>query len=114
MAESKVGQKGGEARAAALTDERKKEIAQRAALARWGGAQATHSGVLKIGEEEIPCYVLESGERVLSTRGIMKSLGRTWRGRKYAGTQLPVFLEAGNLNTFIPKDLGPVLEQTSI
>jgi hypothetical protein len=32
-----------------------------------------------------------------------------WRGRKYSGTQLPVFLEAGNLKPFIPNDLGPVL-----
>ena len=35
----------------------------------------------------------------------MKSLGRTWRGRKYTGTKLPVFLEAKNLNPFIDKDL---------
>ena len=70
---------------------------------------ATHSGVLKIGDAEIPCYVLENRERVLSTRGIMKSLGRAWRGRKYTGTQLPVFLEAKNLNPFINKDLDPVL-----
>lgn len=39
----------------------------------------------------------------------MKSLGRTWRGRKYAGTELPVFLEANNLKPFLPKDLSPVL-----
>jgi hypothetical protein len=71
--------------------------------------KATHSGVLKIGDAEIPCYVLENGERILSTRGIMKSLGRSWRGRKYAGTQYPVFLEANNLKPFIPKDIEPVL-----
>lgn len=70
--------------------------------------RATHAGILKIGAE-IPCYVLENGDRVLSTRGIMKSLRRTWRGRKYAGTELPVFLEANNLKPFLPKDLGPVL-----
>ena len=39
----------------------------------------------------------------------MKSLGRTWRGRKYAGTQLPVFIEAKNLKPFISEDLEPVL-----
>jgi hypothetical protein len=71
--------------------------------------RATHAGILKIGDAEIPCYVLENGERVLSTRGIMKSLGRSWRGKKYAGTQLPVFLEAINLKPFLPKELGPVL-----
>lgn len=71
--------------------------------------KATHSGSLKIGTVEIPCYVLENGERVLSTRGIMKSLKRTWRGRKYAGTQLPVFLEANNLKPFVSSDMEPVL-----
>jgi hypothetical protein len=71
--------------------------------------KATHAGVLKIGNAEISCYVLEDGERILSTRGIMKSLGRTWRGRKYTGTELPVFLEAKNLKPLIDKDLSPVL-----
>lgn len=35
----------------------------------------------------------------------MESLGRTWRGRKYAGTELPVFIEANNLKPYIPSDL---------
>lgn len=77
-----------------------------------GGPRATHGGTLKIGDAEIPAYVVKIGgkaERVLSTRGIMKSLKRTWRGRKYTGTELPVFLEASNLKPFISKDLGPVL-----
>ena len=70
--------------------------------------RATHSSVVKIGNFEIPCHVLEDGGRILSTRGIMKSLGRTWRGRKYSGTQYPVFLEAKNLNEFISNDLATV------
>lgn len=53
--------------------------------------------------------VLENMERILSTRGIMKSLGRTWRGRKHAGTQYPVFIEANNLKPFLPNELDPVL-----
>ena len=39
----------------------------------------------------------------------MKSLKRSWRGRKYGGTELPVFLEAKNLKPFISSELGPVL-----
>jgi hypothetical protein len=39
----------------------------------------------------------------------MKSLKRTWRGRKYAGTELPVFIEANNLKPFISKEIEPVL-----
>lgn len=71
--------------------------------------RATHKGMLMIGDLEIPCFVLENGERILSTRGVMKSLKRSWRGRKYSGTQLPVFLEANNLKPFISSDLVSVL-----
>jgi len=105
--ESKVA--GGFARAEILPPEERSEIARKAALARWEAPKATHSGTLEIGSTEIPCYVLENGDRILSTRGIMKSLRRTWRGRKYAGTELPVFLEANNLKPFISDDLGSVL-----
>lgn len=70
--------------------------------------KATHQGELAIAGTKIPCYVLDGGERILSTRGVMHSLGRRWRGRKYAGTQLPVFLEAKNLKPFIDKELSTV------
>jgi len=104
-----MGAKGGHARAARLSPEERRRIAQAAAAARWSVPLATHSGVLNIGNAEIPCYVLEDGRRVLSTRGIMQGLKRRWRGRKHRGTQLPVFLEASNLKTFISEELDPVL-----
>ncbi len=71
--------------------------------------KATYAGILEIGDSEIPCYVLANGERILSTRGIMKSLGRTWQGRKYTGTKLPVFLEEKSLKPFINNEQDPVL-----
>lgn len=71
--------------------------------------KAQFSGTIKIKDLSIPCYVLENGERIISTRGIMKSLGRTWRGRKYSGTQYPVFIEAKNLKPYISKELDTVL-----
>jgi hypothetical protein len=53
--------KGGHARALALSTEEKREIAQRAAMARWGKLfSATHKGNFK--EEfgiDVECYVLE-------------------------------------------------------
>lgn len=103
--------KGGKARAEKLTTEQRKEIASNAAKARWGEKipRATHDGTLKIGDAEITCYVLEDGTRIASTRGIMKALGRTWRGRKYPGTELPVFLEAKNLIPYFPQELSSVL-----
>ena len=102
---------GGKARAEALTPQQRSEIARKAAAARWNEApvQATHEGVLTIAGAEITCYVLEDGSRLISTRGIMKALKRTWRGRKYTGTELPVFVEANNLKPFISSDLDPVL-----
>jgi hypothetical protein len=117
MKDDKTGKAaGGHARAEALPADTRKEIAKRAALERWRTdiPQATHAGVLTIGEAELPCYVLEDGTRVLSTRGIMKALGRVWRGRKYTGTELPVFVEAKNLNRFIDNELAAVLTPMEI
>ena len=103
--------KGGLARAKVLTAAQRSAIARKAALAKWDTSvpQATHAGTLNIGGIEIQCYVLDGGERILSTRGVMKSLKRSWRGRKYGGTELPVFLEAKNLKPFISNELDPVL-----
>lgn len=109
--------RGGKARAAALSADERRTIARQGARARWEGVKtprAMHEGVVRIGAAEIPCYVLENGHRMLSTRGIMKALGRAWRGRKYTGTELPVFLEAKNLKPFINNDLSPVLTAIEI
>lgn len=107
---------GGVARAKALTAQERSDIAKKAAAARWGdkGEQATHEGILTIGGAEITCYVLDDGSRLISTRGIMKALKRTWRGRKYTGTELPVFVEANNLKPFISSELEPVLSSREI
>lgn len=37
--------------------------------------QATHQGTLRIGTTEIPCFVLKDGTRLVSARGLAKSLG---------------------------------------
>ena len=66
------------------------------------------TGILQLGGAEISCYVLENGERILSTRGVMQALGRSWRGRKYSGTEYPVFLEAKNLKPFISDEIDAV------
>ena len=80
-----TGRKGGEARAAKLSDERRKEIAQRAARARWG-APATHKGTFK--EEfgtDVECYVLgdETHTAVISQTGMGVSLGLSARGNAF-------------------------------
>lgn len=101
---------GGLARAASLTQEERSAIARKGAYKKAGIPSATHGGEVRFGDVVVPCYVLEDGRRMLTTRGVMAALGRTWRGRKYAGTQLPVFLEAKNLFPLIINELDPVLK----
>lgn len=91
--EPKGKARGGVARAAALTPERKREIAKKGALARWGAKplQATHKGNFK--EEfgiDVECYVLndEGKTAVISQRGMGAALNLGEGGRS-----LPRFVE---------------------
>lgn len=82
---AEVASKGGAARAKALSPEERSQIARAAVKARWAKAngtgttavipRATHAGEVKIGDIAIPCYVLEDGTRLISHRGLQKSLG---------------------------------------
>ena len=105
---------GGKARANKLSKEDRSAIAREAAHARWDKPgktipQATHEGILTIGDMEIPCAVLEDGTRVLTQSGVMVALGRARqaKGRQYydADVNLPAFLTAKNLKPFIPEEL---------
>jgi hypothetical protein len=116
MSEEATGRaKGGIARAAALTPERRSEIAKQAVEARWAKdlPYATHEGVIRIGDIEIACAVLNTGQRVITQSGFMRALGRARqaKGRQYyrGDVNLPAFLTAQNLKPYISK----VLEVTS-
>jgi hypothetical protein len=103
-----AGQKGGEARAAALSDERKKEIAQRGALARWG-ARATHKGNFK--EQfgiDVDCYVLDDPAKtaVISQRGMGAALGMG-----AIGSRLPRFVNSRVMAQYIGPELREKLEK---
>lgn len=37
--------------------------------------RATFSGTLEIGDTSLPCYILEDGRRIFSTKGMIESLG---------------------------------------
>lgn len=85
MPDEPTGKAGGLARAAVLTDERKKEIAKIAALARWG-AQATHKGNFqKEFGIDVDCYVLNDPGKtpVMSQRGMATALGLSSRGNAF-------------------------------
>ena len=72
--EQTPGQAGGAARANVLPAERRAEIARSGANVRWSAPPATHAGVLRVGAQELPCFVLEDGRRVLSNSGMLEAL----------------------------------------
>ena len=46
--------------------------------------RATHKGILKIGDVELPCFVLDNGTRVISGRGLTRAIGMKGRGQGVA------------------------------
>ncbi len=107
--------RGGHARANKLTSEQRSEIARRAAAARYSDdiKKATHGSAdhpLKIGDIEIPAYVLEDGRRVLSLGGMVRALGMSIGGggggtTGRQGDRLYRFATGKNINPFIHNDL---------
>lgn len=96
--------KGGHARALALSDARKRQIAAKAAAARW--VKATHKGNFK--EDfgiDVECYVLddESKTAVISQRGMGEALGLS----KGGGSRLPRFVSSKSIDPYV----GPELRQ---
>lgn len=102
---------GGIARAKNMTPEMKVDRAKKAAATRWGGAikKVTHGSddhPLKIGDIEIPCYVLEDDTRVISQRGLQGGIGMSLSGARAAGDQrLAVFLDGLTQRGVETKDL---------
>src|SRR5271154_1483823 len=85
MSNSDSRANGGRARAKALTAEKRSSIAKHAATTRWAGPilRATHGSTdhpLRIGDIEIPCYVLDNETRVLSQRGLQAGIGMSVGG----------------------------------
>ncbi len=108
--------KGGRARAEALSPEKRREIAQKAAASRWtsGLMKATHESHIKLGDLEIECAVLENEKRVISERAMTRAFGGKrggshWRRLKEGGANLPVYLSAKNYAPFINDDLSEAL-----
>ena len=69
--------------------------------------KAICEGPLRIGDREILCAVLENGERVLSQRETLETLGRSRfsGGGRPETAELPTILRAINLQEFIPAEL---------
>src|SRR5436853_7424648 len=80
--------RGGFARAQSLSADERRQIAKRAAEARWNPdgqyeeyPRVTHRGMLSIADMYIPCFVLEDGRRVISGRGMTAAIGMKGRGQ---------------------------------
>ena len=77
--------------------------------------KATHFGIIKIGEKELNCAVLENGSRIISKSTVFKAFGRTKRGRKKdeirvpSKPNLPSFIDAKNLSIYITPELEDML-----
>ena len=100
--------KGGRARAERLPAERRREIGRQGAQARKELAalpKATHGSAdhpLKVGDIEIPAYVLDNETRVLSQRGLHAGIGVTVGGDPSGEARIVAFvkaLEQKGLNT---------------
>jgi hypothetical protein len=118
---SKLGaSKGGDARAAKLTQQQRTDIARKAVQARWAKEKgypaivlvpeeaatgaliptAKHKGFLNLLEVNIPCYVLDNGQRVIGRTATTEMLS----GFKAQG-DLEGYLRSQNLKPFIDIDL---------
>lgn len=102
-----AARRGGTARAAKLSAERRSEIATQAAEARWGPIPfAPNVGDIKIGDRVLSCAVLENGTRLINQTTLLASLGRGKAARKGPdGERRAPFLAAANLQPFISDEL---------
>jgi hypothetical protein len=90
---------GGRARAANLTPEERSESARQAAAARWGTRNQLPEAIygssdrpLRIGDVEIPCYVLNDGRRVLVQRGLQAGIGMSTSGGSIGAHRMARFV----------------------
>jgi len=103
--------KGGLARAAGMTKERRQEIARKGAAAKQEIAKlpkATHGSAdrpLRIGEVEIPCYVLEDGTRVLSQRGLILGIGMSLGSSRSGDARHIVLFESDAMKPHVNNEL---------
>lgn len=99
--------RGGIARAEALSPEERREIAKKAAAARWG-FKATHKGTFtKDFGINVDCYVLDDEQKtaVISQRGMGEALGLG-----EGGSRLPTFIKGEKIAPYVGRELGEKLE----
>ncbi len=120
--EDSLQSQGGKARAAKLSKEERKEIASRAASARWSKdiPTATHEGELNIGGIRFQAAVIQYGGEVVRVIGqteFMNAVGMYYSGyiakqhrdaSEEGSAVLPIFLAQKAIKPFIPSALDPL------
>lgn len=96
--------KGGRARARVLAPGQRKRIASKAARERWNPSipvaeYGSKNRAVKLGDLELPCYVLTGGIRVFSQRGLLNALALQSRG-----SIVHRFIELTHLERHLPPD----------
>lgn len=99
---------GGDARAKALSAEKRSEIARNAAMAKHEKEsslpKATHGSPdrpLRIGNLEIPCYVLDNGKRVITQAGVLLALSMSaGTAKKGGGDRIANFVNTNAIKPF--------------
>jgi hypothetical protein len=112
LTDDSIQSMGGKARAEALSPAERTEIASKASMARWSLPKVICGAPdrpLRIGNIEIPCYVLEGEKRVLVQRAIVSAMGMARGGSsKGGGDRLAHFVNQKLLNDYISNDLRAV------
>jgi hypothetical protein len=95
--------RGGKVRAERLSNSQRSDSARLAAMTRWAGQgkpqpllakYGAPDRPLKIGDIEIPCYVLGDGTRVLAQRGLQGGIGISTGGGKGGARRITELLES--------------------
>jgi hypothetical protein len=114
--------KGGIARAEKLSQKDRKEIAQKAANARWNRSSdlvptdirkalwGAPEKMLKIGDVYVECYVLDDKTRVLSGRGMQQAIGLGGDAKTHGG-KLRDFLTLTSIKPFVNNELAMALNE---
>lgn len=109
--------KAGKARLTTLSKEERSEIARAGALARWAKADPERDALpkatygaddrpLRIGDMEIPCFVLGDERRVLITGGMQDALKMARGGSMVAGmNRFELFAHGERIKPFVSNEL---------
>lgn len=72
--------------------------------------QATHEGLLELGNATLDVAVLNTGQRIITQTAVFKALGRPARGNSRV-IGIPTFMDAQNLQPLISSELRAVINK---